>query len=290
MIIVKVYGGLGNQLFQYFFGKALAEKYNTVVKYDLTFFSSSDNNEIRDFSIDKFNTNFHVANSQEINNFKKNSNTINRINKLTRILGIDKVLGNYYEELEEFKLDSKLITSINDNKYFQGYWQSYEYLKGIEGLIKNEMVLDFKESENFKRVINDIEKNESICLHVRRGDYVRLGWNLPLEYYTQALKKITANIPNFKLFIFSDDKEWILENFQMASGEVICINDFNFNDYEELYLMSKCKHNIISNSTFSWWGAYLNSNKGKIVIAPHVWVKGLNVKDIEIIPPTWTVL
>lgn len=158
-----------------------------------------------------------------------------------------------------------------DDGYLDGYWQQEDYFK----LIRDELLNDYKFNSvsgiELKNMLDIIEKNESVSIHIRRGDYANSSIydNIAnLEYYNEAINIIKSKVVNPVFFIFSDDIEWVKENMKISNSYIINFNR-GLDSYKDMFLMSKCKHNIIANSTFSWWGAWLNINNNKIVIRPN---------------------
>ena len=192
------------------------------------------------------------------------------------------------------KIKNTIKRKIGFNQ--EGLYQSEEYFNNIKDVIKKEFTL--KNPLGNEAGASEKEMNNSlfpISLHIRRGDYVKnkivreiLG-TLPLEYYKQAINFVTKNIKNPTFFIFSDDIEWAKENLK-TSLPTVFVSKQGIKDYEELILMSKCKHNIIANSSFSWWGAWLNQNSDKIVIAPKQWFVDKTVDEANILPEGWVAL
>lgn len=234
--VVKIMGGLGNQLFQYAFSKNL-EKYSDV-ELDLSFYNSEANHtELipeRHLALDKFNL------------------TYQEYKPKARVL----------VQIEEDKFDPK---EKYDNTYFWGYWQDPKYLKNIDLDIhlKNEYV-----TPTMRAMTNVLSRQNSVGIHVRRGDYEALGYALPLDYYEQAIDAIKDVVKDPCFIAFSDDPKWCSRNLP---EEVSIYFNINSNgDHEDFYLMSKCKHNIIANSSFSYLAAYLNENDNT-VIAPKDW-------------------
>jgi Tfp pilus assembly protein PilP len=134
-----------------------------------------------------------------------------------------------------------------------------------------------------------IEHSNSVAINVRRGDYLRHDYakifgNLDIDYYLRAVELIQTKIQEPLFFVFSDDPKWVKENFNLQN--IIFVGNDEFKDYEQLYLMTQCKHNIVANSSFAWWGAWLGINDGKIVIVPKYWTrKKKNTKDV--CPESW---
>jgi hypothetical protein len=266
MIIVKLIGGLGNQLFQYALGRHIAEIQNTELFLDLTEFETYDLHKYALFGL----------------NVKENFATKDEINALP-----------VYKE-KHFHFDSEFKNIPNDI-LLKGYWQTEKYFVDIRDIIREECSLKKSAEGKDKEVLQDIMALSSVSLHIRRGDYVKNTYanqiliSADLEYYNQCVEHITKSVDDCHFFIFSDDPAWVKENLKLSYPVTfVDHNDANTN-YEDLRLMSFCKHNIICNSSFSWWGAWLNKNPEKIVCAPKKWfsdeTKYIDSKDL--VPEAW---
>ena len=287
MIIIKIFGGLGNQLFQYSFGKYLELKLNTIVKYDIQTNKKIKNFTSRDIELQFLNISLEIATEDEIKKLKYfTSGILSRIErKIAQKLPC--IIRSYFVEPSVQTIIN--YQNLKDNCYYDGYWQSYKYLSDIEiapykEISKKNFLVD-KETQATK-----ILSNESISIHIRRGDYLSIKKNseifsvCDMSYYEKAILYITQRLPKPNFFIFSDDIDWAQRNF---FGQQFYFIDGNIPS-EDMHLMSLCKHNIIANSTFSWWAAWLNSNKNKIVIAPKQWYIGpLNKSTENLIPNSW---
>lgn len=235
MNVVKVYGGLGNQLFQYAFGRAQMEN-GLDVGFNINWFNRSKNAN-RPYVLDKFNTKV------------KTSDYLPQKNILEKRV-------KYNPNLTD-------VTSFN----FHGYWQDPRYFENILSTLKQEIAVreEFYTLEFLK--LREIILNESIiAIHVRRGDFVGKVNVLTREYYDEAIACAINSYSDF--FIFSDDINWCIRNFDTYYTKDRFIH---LNEYLDFELMKLCKHNIIANSTFSWWAAILNDNPNKIVVAPKEW-------------------
>ncbi len=274
MVIVKVYGGLGNQLFQYAFARELAE-YGKEVFLDLSWFREC--NE-RDYQLNNFNISINELEEKQFSKFKKQC----------KFLEIPILNRHYYISEEQKNLDKKL--GRVDNVIVDGYWQSEKYFAHSKQKLVNEIILK-KFSELTKKWESIIKSNKMLSVHVRRGDYLfqnnveARGGICTHDYYKTAIDYLNKKVQGCKFLFFSDDIEWVKQNFK---GENIYYFDALVNDAESLYLMSLCEHHIIANSTYSWWGAWLNDNDSKIVIAPRKWN---NTKDMSrIYLDKWTII
>lgn len=282
MIRVKIFNGLGNQLFQYACGRAIQEKYGGDLYLDISDFKTNK----RSFRLDKFKLNENI-------NFLNKDNTFSNIrkNKLLNVIykiipntsfKIQSKFGKYLYFGEEYK---EIENNFTNNYYLYGYWQSEKYFSNIKDKIKSEIQLRDELSSDIK-LINEIEKCNSVAIHVRRGDYLTNKLYKDIcdkDYYKNAINVIKEKIEKPIFFIFSDDCKWVEENWFLDEN-VFFVND-NYEDYEELIIMSKCKHFIIANSSFSWWGQYLSENSNKIVVAPKRWYN--NDKKVDIFMNEW---
>lgn len=189
-----------------------------------------------------------------------------------------------------------LINYLNKIKrrlgfFVDEYYQNEKYFIDIADEIKKEFVLKNDFSAKAKEYLQRIENSNSVSLHIRRGDYVAnkkinaYHGVCGLDYYNEAMKIIKEKINNPIFFVFSDDIHWAEEN--LKGTEFVFVSCPEIEDVEELILMSKCKHNIIANSSFSWWGAWLNKNPEKIVIAPKRWFNDKKAEQINIAPANW---
>jgi hypothetical protein len=259
MIITKLQGGLGNQLFQWAFGRNLANLYNTPL-YLETYFYKSDIPGVtkRDFSLNKFPyLNYNLTDNLENN-------------------------GIQFLRFSEHPFFTNINYNSSYNYYLDGYFQSEKYFIESSDIIRNELSPTI-DKLNKLRDKYPIDEN-NISIHIRRTDYVTSNGYHPvqsIEYYKQATE-IIGDYDN--IFVFSDDINWCKENLKFDNMIFVDGND----DVEDMWLMSLCNHNVIANSSFSWWGAWLNNNKNKKVIAPKNWFgQHVSVDTENIIPKNW---
>lgn len=289
MVIVKMLGGLGNQLFQYAMGRNLAYLNDTELKVDLTWFSSEQETTRRSFFLDKFNITYGVASNEEIKKYFI----------LRKFLGRDLYEAiipfkcKRYIRLKEFQpFDGKYL-KLGGNVYLEGYWTDERYFAEVSNIIRREFTLKHELSQRSKKISELIQKTESVSIHIRRGDYVANRNFSPIfnvcdhKYYINAINEITRNISKPHFFIFSDDIGWARQNIKFGHHAVYVSGGEGDLPHEELVLISRCRHNIISNSTFSWWGAWLNSSDGKTIIAPDRWFNRQGHHGGECVPSTW---
>jgi hypothetical protein len=274
MKIVKILGGLGNQMFQYAFYKSLLKEYSKV-KADISDFKYySLHNKYELHRIFKIN----VPQSTYLDNFilgGHNRDVISRLFKKT----FNRKPKSYYSQVDSIHFDNKVYSDV-ESCYLDGYWQNFRYFSSICDEIRKEFSFPaFQEVHNIK-FLKEINSVNSISIHVRRGDYVGhslLGEICNLEYYTQAIQYFDTMFPKNTYFVFSNDIEWCKINLPFNNNVFFIDNNQSFSSYRDMQLMS---------SSFSWWGAWLNPNEHKKVIAPKSW---FNTKhDInDIVPYEW---
>lgn len=291
MVIVKLKGGLGNQLFEYACGRRIAIDNNLPFKLDKETGFINDFYK-RKYSLSPFNIlqNFASAHDTEKISYALSpaliGKTIRLINKLNPF-------HKFYSGQERhFHFDQSILKPYT-KVYLDGHWQSEKYFKTIEDTIRREFTIKEKPNAINQQYINKISESNSVSIHIRRVDFVsdpktfQTHGTCSLEYYYSAIKKILQRIKNPQFYIFSDDSKWARENLKLNSPTDYITHNGAGKDYEDLRLMSLCKHNILANSTFSWWGGWLNNNPVKIVIAPKKWFNKKNVDTKDLIPEEW---
>lgn len=295
MIIVSLFGGLGNQLFQYACGKAVANKLGVELMLDDSILKYSNPEKSftqRDFELDVFNIESKIADIKEVRKYVPNLYATSKYyHQLFRIKRLFNGRHFFIERSWQRHKYIPAIEKINDNTYLYGYFQTELFFKPIREEIINSLTMrpGIQLNDRNRIIIQQLEVENSVSIHVRRGDYINSIFTL-LEmesYYKKAIEKIIKIIPSAKFYLFSNDKDWLEENFS-SLGINYEIIDFNSGkqSYLDMILMSKCKHNIIANSSFSWWGAWLNQNSEKIVIAPKNWYKDKR-ETANLIPDEW---
>jgi len=278
MVIVKLFGGLGNQLFQYAIGRKLSLLHNTELRFDLTDFykykNLVTNMSVVGVDIKKFKVNFNEAVDEELKKFffLKSKFLTFLIKKISsRFFSIlnSVFYKNYFYEKNVSSFYHKL--SSYKNVYLHGFWQNQKYFLDIRKILIKEINLK-KKSNKHIQLLKRIKKSNSVAVHVRRGDFLLPGIKkitplININYYKKSFSKLEKNIKNIRYFFFSDDISWVKKNISKKNSFYVS----GFNQVEDLISISKCKHQIIANSTFSWWGAWLNDNPKKIVMAPNKW-------------------
>lgn len=269
MIIVNLTGGLGNQMFQYAFGKKIATKLKTDLKLH---FTDALFNTKRPYALDVYNVSASMATTEDLRKLGIIQNrVINRVQYLiTERLGIQ-FNRHIVTQKYPYIFDSKYF-SIKNDSYIQGFWQDIRYFKDIEDILRKEFTPKKRLDEKNQKIFKKIQESTSVSIHVRRGDLITNKANarfIGLNYYIKNINKINKLKNNSIFFVFSDDISWCKQNLNSFMSSVYYIdNNKGKESYKDLFLMSSCKHNIIANSSFSLWGAWLNQNKNKILIKP----------------------
>jgi len=292
MIIVKLKGGLGNQLFQYAAAKNLAILNQTNLLVDSSSGFSNDPYK-RSFALLNFCIKSEIASLDAINEILGKNNFIRYIrNKIPFLFSFTNL---QYVHEKFFHYDEK-IANIKSKKiiYLEGYFQSEKYFYKISPEILDEFKFKQKASEINRNYLAKIKNCESVSLHVRTYEDAKIisdsqiYGNPSIDYYQKAVNHMISKLNNPVFFIFSDNIIWAQKNIFInnAKVEYISHNDLE-NGHEDLRLMKACKHNIIANSSFSWWGAWLNKNPSKIVVAPDKWVQSGHIDFKDVVPTNW---
>lgn len=294
MIIVSIYGGLGNQLFQYACAKAVAIKLGVELKLDISLVNDrteSENFTFRDYELGAFNVEDKIATLNEVRQYIPNmynsSDLSKKLFKIKRII----TRKTFYYEKTKFQFEDR-INLIHNNTLIFGYFQTEKYFKSIRHeLIDLFSLKEVIDNEN-ALILNQIKNRNAVSIHVRRGDYLKLSFQeLDIQnYYSKAIEIIRKKVKDPVFYIFSDDQLWVEENFKQFDIEKVFVkNNIDKKSFMDLFLMSQCKHNICANSTFSWWGAWLNTYPDKIIIAPKKWFKEgeFEKRTYDLMPPDW---
>lgn len=291
MKIVKFKGGLGNQLFQYAFLRDLQLLYpEENVTADLSYYGSVLKDSIRKPRIELFNIIINKADKAEIKKtliFPRYGNPMKLLYKV--ILFAEKTFNkSYYFEKNRETIDIQLLNRFS---YFDGYWQSWRYVEPIAEYLKGELTPNFELSERTQNSIKKIKDENAVFIGIRRGDYLaskkskkRFG-SFPESYFIKGIEYIIKQVENPVFYLFSNDIEWVKKNMNLGVKINYREKSHQTSDIEELLIMSACKHAIIVNSTFYWWGAWLINSSNKIIIAPQNWYA--DKSPIDIIPDTW---
>lgn len=307
MLIVRICSGLGNQMYQYAFLLALKRNFHEeCVRFDDSVYAFHDVHhgfelenyfELEEGRLEQayyrklFPFRYYAVVNTWLNRKYKTSGIVSGgINKLDAIFG--KKFTHYKEKkVYQYHPETFVMDRQGRDIYFEGYWQNINYYEGMEQELKT--VFDFRKkivlSDEDKKLLDDMENSESVGIHIRRGDYV----NNPSfdlcgkEYYEEAIGYLAEKKPGMKLFFFTDDAEYVKANYQKYHP---CIINHPDSSGMDMYLMSKCKHNIIANSSYSFWGAFLNNNENKLVVAPKYVYRKNGRAEVFSLPQSWYVI
>lgn len=276
MLIIKFSGGLGNQMFQYALLQKLKHLDNTM-KVDLGSYASS---EERNFELNFFHPKLMEANSQEIAELADEKKDL--FSRIRRKLFGKK--ATYYKECDEVAFEPKVLEL--KHAYLEGYWQSEKYFKDIRQQIVESFRFPEIQNDENNNILYHIRNSLSVSVHIRRGDYLdaspfyRYGNICTEEYYLDAMEYMEKLLgKEIQYFVFSDDMDWVKKRLTIKNSVYVDWNHGADSIYD-MFLMSQCKHNIIANSSFSWWGAWLNDYNDKIVAAPYKWFNNHVAPDI----------
>jgi len=281
MIIVRLVSGLGNQLFQYAIAREISLRNNIDLKLDCSFFKGQ---SLRSYQLNNFNINASFATQHDLAKFKKLRSSLSFKYKILRKM--EQFLPKYKRSIffeDDLWLYDQNLARVNDNTYIDGYWQNQNYLSALHPQVLEELTLKNVGNSEYNHYLSLIKSKNAVSIHIRRGDYLTDAHAsstfgiLSLAYYHRAINHFHSRFSDSAFFIFSDDLAWAEEQFKILATFVKIENGQQ--PSLELDLMSKCNHNIIANSSFSWWGAFLNPNPEKTVIMPKNWVQDENINS-----------
>lgn len=285
MIVVRIKGGLGNQLFQYAAAYALSKRTKQKMKLDNSFFAHQ---SLRGYKLDKLNTVYKDTNPILPLCVKITKNRY--VNKLLRKIKISLPLKKplYLLENKSDIMDEFFLIGCED-VYLDGYYQSERYFKEYRDELCRQFTTAYSPEQEYVDALNTIKNCTSVAVHVRRGDFLKVQHNsnpnhylLCANYYHNAISYIEKAIDNPVFFWFSDDIDWVKENFGEQNNYVFVTMHTKNPDIDELMLMKNCKHIIAANSTFSWWASWLNENEGALHLCP-----AKRYGNKEMIPDEW---
>jgi len=289
LIIIKLKGGLGNQMFQYAIARILGEKNYAPVLLEKSFFilkEKKPGHTPRNFELNIFNNKYLVGSDFHVKNFTN----ISFLNKVKKKLGLN-YPKTFLEEKFTFNPEALLV---KPPVFLKGYFQSYKYYEGYEALVKGIFEFpQYKLDEVNSGILCRIKEATTISIHIRRGDFINdkktqtFHGNCSLDYYLKAINFFVTRHSDFQLIFFSDDSEWVKEKFEILPNPKLFIDhNKGENNWKDMFLMSSCSHNIIANSSFSWWAAWLNNNPNKTVVAPKNWF-ATEIETNDLIPDQW---
>ena len=284
MIIVQLSGGLGNQMFQYAAGLEVARRNKVELKVDV---SGVATDKLRNLELNNFQTEPELATETELAAVIPRG-LFEKVWQLTRT----KNKRTWHRERSFFYDPS--FEAIGPNAYLKGYFQSEKYFQHVQDELRSAFQLKASLTDRLAGVSDGLRKQLSVSVHIRRADYLRpeirkIHGLLSVEYYLEAIRRIKTQYPQAIFYFFSDDITWVSENFKIP-GAVMASSLYSRSALDDFYLMSQCQHNIIANSSFSWWCAWLNNNPTKQVIAPRMWFASRADDNADRIPVQWTSL
>jgi len=289
MIITKLIGGIGNQMFQYAAGLALARKHDVNLKMDIMFLEDRSTRYYRhthrDYALDVFRISGSVARKEEIARF-----TVPRFgNKY--VYHLKKRMLPHHNVFTERETDFERFLNIPDDAYIEGYWQDARYVQLVANRLKKEFTSVERLPQDCRDMLAEIRKNEPVCCIFRRGDFVDhpVLDLVDLSFYGEALRRLDGMLSGYTLFVFSDDIPWCRDNFKPGGKKVVFVDQALTGPKAQYYLqlIMACRHFIIPNSTYAWWGAWLSPSPGKMVFAPAAWYKGQAERRNRILPDEW---
>lgn len=283
MVIVQLKGGLGNQMFQYAIGRRMADYHNTILAIDNTYYEKQKEYVTpRKYELDCFSFSKRIATRDEISRIK--SSRPGFLDDIFKHV-IPRACNVYKERNQNF---DKQVFLTSTNVYLKGYWQSEKYFHDIESIIRGDFTFIESPLDDALKVVNEIQKNNSLSIHFRRTDYIGKDVEkiCTLKYYKNAIEYISSHITDLQIYLFSDDINWVKENIRFDFPTTYIDEKYTQGKgWRDMQLMRMCKHNITANSSFSWWAAWLNANPQKIVVTPTKWNF---LKDINaIVPENW---
>jgi len=295
MIIVNLIGGLGNQMFQYACGYALGRDSGLTVKVTadlLDTYSRHNGPELNRV----FRTSAPVAEPRDMRKLLGGWRAIPKVRRLLALRALRSLRGRHFFVDPQFRFSKELQRLAGRGMYLQGYWQSERYFSRHANMIRKEFTFGNPPTGCNAELALQIRQGVSVSLHIRRGDYASCPKTLAYhglcepEYYFRAIDYIRRHIPKFRIFAFSDDPQWVAGTLKSRHPEMVIV-DHNLGDqsHNDMLLMSLCHHHIIANSSFSWWGAWLNPDPNKIVIAPCKWFAN-GPDSADLIPESWSCL
>jgi len=286
MIVSALKGGLGNQMFQYAMGYRMAKEHGVVFRTDTSWYAQQAERtyELHHFCIEGLP--LSLAEQQAVK--PKALRLHPRLGWLTRLL----LRRIRYVQEAQFAFDPSILQSPA-HSYFEGYWQTEKYFDTVTDAIHRQFQLAVPMTASRQATAALMEPVNAVAVHVRRGDYVtnaaanaHHGTCSP-EWYERAMSKMAAAVKDPHFFIFSDDPDWVRTHLAQKGPTHYVDPQTDKRDVEDLHLMARCRHNIIANSSFSWWGAWLNQSPGKRVIAPAKWFANSTMDTRDVIPSSW---
>lgn len=284
-VYLRLNGGLGNQMFQWAFAQMIEETTDMEVYLDMSYFNMR---KARPYQLDIFKLKPR---------FIEDWQTKLKLEILwTFRFLFPKLFGIQIYSESHFNFDINFINHIKPNTYIEGFFQSELYFSTVEKRLRDDFTFVDGIFDENRKLANLMLEQNAISVHIRRGDYVqkkRYANQYAVcspEYYKKAVEYIAQHHPEPVIYVFSDDIAWVKTHIRFPYKTVYVGHNKGKDSYYDMRLMSLCKHNVIANSSFSWWGAWLNSNPDKIVVAPKKWFKDSRIIQTDVIPKSWVQL
>ena len=289
MIVVRLMGGLGNQMFQYACANSLAIRFSTDVRVDSSYLLNEEllsQHTPREFELGCFVLSQRSATPADLAFFNRGKSGFARL--------IQRLRPRVVLQERTLRYDPDLLAGAKKNTQLIGYWQSESYFASIRDTLLSDFRVARPLSYRATEMAVNIRATIAVSLHVRRGDYAALPEVTSYHglcgqtYYRKAIQYMRSKMPDARFFVFSDDPAWCRQSLE-GTREMTIVEPSD-SAAEDMYLMSLCRHHIVANSSFSWWGAWLNTNPDKVVIAPKPWISPTAPVQPDIIPPGWLVM
>jgi hypothetical protein len=292
MLITNIIGGLGNQMFQYAAARAISLEQGVTLKLDVSDFLNYGLHQ--GFELQRiFNCSIEIATAEDVQSVLgwQSSSIARRVISRPSMAWLRSTRFvvephfNYWNGVRD----------IQNNCYLVGYWQSEKYFLEHLAQIREDFKFKLPMNNRNSELAKQIKEVNAVSLHVRRGDYANnskttaIHGLCSIEYYKSAIKYIAERLERPVFYVFSDDIEWVKNNLQIDFPCFYIDHNNGADSFNDMRLMSNCQHHIIANSSFSWWGAWLNPSLDKIVIAPKRWFANDNDTS-DLIPPHWVKL
>ena len=290
MVIVRLLGGLGNQMFQYAAARRLALAHDVPLKLDISWFAHAAD---RAYALHALNIQEAFATPEEVGEIRGPSTRgIPRV--LFRLRRRFKI-GYDWTWIHERTLSpaDPRVFHARARTYLDGYWQSEKYFSDVEDTIRREFTSRDRLDAGTREILDRMATAQSVSVHVRRGDYVshprasRARSVCTPSYYQRCVAYLAERLGHLHLFVFSDDPDWVAANLRFEYPTTLVSTVPARPEHEDLRLMSACRHHIIANSSFSWWGAWLNPHHDQLVLAPRRWMNDARVDDRDVVPARW---
>jgi hypothetical protein len=291
MVIVRTHGGLGNQLFQYAAGRRVSVLKDVPLKLDCARLARG----VRLYGLDHFRIAATVATSEEVCSLLRGGPS--SCGRLSRAIfrTTQKCLPPERRVVirERHHHCAADLARASGHNYLIGYWQSERYFADIADTLRAELQFVEEPDAVNRSLLDAIASGEAVSLHIRRGDYVsdprimRLFGVCSVEYYQRALEAVAGRVQNPHVFVFSDDIPWAKANINFGCPTTFVDHNDPDHAHEDLRLMSRCRHHILANSSFGWWGAWLAEWPGQVVVAPRQWFVSEKHNPQDIVPERW---